>query len=263
MKRSIVIILIAILLIPAGNVFAAGASSPWVEQTVNLANGERKQRGISELSVSDTLEKAAALKLADMEKNGYFAHTSPAGLTPWFFMDQAEYGYRYAGENLAIHFTNPESEHIAWMDSEKHCQNVLDPRFREVGIAVKKTYFEGRETMLVVEMFGTRSGQEAPSGMTKEDALALCKGQLPSVSGVSEDRGGSDPVSSSGRIALFSGMKLPDSSFIKEIMVTRQGQYDIAQVVLILVLALSQVLAVILATRILLTRESREGVYLS
>ncbi|NTW75363.1 MAG: CAP domain-containing protein [Candidatus Moranbacteria bacterium] len=263
MKRLIIIIFISLLLIPAGRVSAAGSSSPWVDQAVKLANGERKQRGIAELSVSNTLEKAAALKLTDMEKNGYFAHTSPQGLTPWFFMDKADYGYRYAGENLAIHFTDPKSEHIAWMNSEKHCQNVLDPRFREVGIAIKKTYFEGRETMLVVEMFGTRPGQEPQTSLTKEDALAMCRGELPSVSGVSEDRSGKNSDSSSGRIGLFSGMKLLDDSIIKEIIVTRESQYDIAQVVLMLVIAISQIFAVVLATRMLLTRESREGVYLS
>lgn len=263
MKRSTIIILIALLLIPAGNVFAAGSASPWVEQAVKLANSERKQRGISELSVSNTLEKAATLKLVDMEKNGYFAHTSPAGLTPWYFMDKADYGYRYAGENLAIHFNDPESEHFAWMKSEKHCQNVLDPRFREIGIAVKKTYFEGRETMLVVEMFGTRPGQEVQTSLTKEDALALCKGELPTVSGVSQQRG-NDGTDTPGRIALFSNMNVPDvDTLAKEAAAIGDGRYDIAQLVSVLVFALTQIVAVSLFTRLLLSRETREGVYLS
>jgi hypothetical protein len=259
MKRSTIIIIAALLLIPTGMVSASGAASPWAEQAVKLANGERKQRGIAELSSSATLEKAAALKLADMEKNGYFAHTSPGGLTPWSFMDKAGYGYRYAGENLAIHFTDPDSEHAAWMKSEKHCQNVLDPRFREIGIAVKKTYIEGRDTMLVVEMFGTRPGQETQTSLTKEDALAMCKGELPSVSGVSDENG-----NDSGRIALLSGVKLTDvDSLAREAAAAGDGRYDVAELVSVLILALMQVAAVAICTRLILAREKRDGVYLS
>lgn len=264
MKRSIhIIILGTVLLLPAGNVSASGGKSPWAEQAVSLANVERKERGVTELSVSPTLEKAAALKLSDMEKNGYFAHTSPAGLTPWSFMDKAGYGYRYAGENLAIHFNDPESEHVAWMKSEKHCQNVLDPRFREIGIAVKKTYFEGRETMLVVEMFGTRSGQETETSLTKEDALAMCKGEYPSVSGASKDRsdGGTDTA---GRIALLSKGSFPDvNALAREVVAAGEERYDVAQLVSVAVFALTQLAAVLLFMRLLLARETREGVYLS
>jgi hypothetical protein len=262
MKRLTVIILIAFLLLPAGNVFAAGSGSPWVEQAVKLANDERKQRGIADLIMSDTLEKAAALKLADMEKNGYFAHTSPEGLTPWSFMDKVGYGYRFAGENLAIHFTDPNSEHVAWMKSEKHCQNILDPRFREIGIAVKKTYIEGRDTMLIVEMFGTRPGQEVQTLLTKEDALAMCKGALPMVSGASEVRG--NGTTDSGRLAMFSGAKLLNfDSLAKEAAAVGDGRYNVAELVSILILAMTQIAAVVIFIRMILVRETREGVYLS
>lgn len=264
MKRSaIIIILLATLLVPTGDASASTGQSPWIGQAIALANRERKTRGVPELTVNPTLEWAAATKLSDMEKNGYFAHTSPSGLTPWSFMDKVGYDYHYAGENLAIHFTDPENEHVAWMQSEKHCQNILDPRFVEIGMAAKKTFFEGRETMLVVEMFGTRSGQESATKLTKEDAIAMCGNGSPSVSGVSADRQSGDSVSA-GRIALLSGPVFPDSAAVADMTNTMTGgRYGVAEIVSTATFALAQIAVVILSIRLLLSREAREGVYVS
>ncbi|HWQ60047.1 MAG TPA: CAP domain-containing protein [Candidatus Fimivivens sp.] len=264
MKQSLLIAIILVtLILPTSGVSASGMESPWVKETITLANKERSDRGIGTLSENASLDKAAAMKLADMEKNGYFAHTSPQGLTPWSFMDSAGYGYRYAGENLAIHFTDPESEHSAWMKSEKHCQNILDPRYRETGIAVKKIFFEGRETMLVVEMFGTLPGQEVATSLTKEDTLAMCRGEVGSVSGVAVEQASGTP-SPTGRIALLSSPLFSDiGEFGMELVAVGKDRYGVAELVAAAVLALAQVAAVILYTRLLLARETREGVYLS
>jgi|GEM_PF-982400 len=261
MKRSaIIIILLATLLVPTGSASASTGQSPWIGQAIALANRERKARGVPELTMNPTLEWAAATKLSDMEKGGYFAHTSPSGLTPWSFMDKVGYDYHYAGENLAIHFTDPESEHVAWMQSEKHCQNILDPRFVEIGMAAKKTFFEGRETMLVVEMFGARSGQESDTRLTKEDAIAMCKGNVSSVSGASEDRQAGTPVPQ-GRIALFLSPDFPDpNAFARTIS---GNVYGAAELLAIAVFAIAQIVAVFLFVRRILSRETREGVYVS
>lgn len=259
MKRILSIIIISLLVLaPAGRVSASGSRSPWVGQAIELANRERASRGIDTLVQNDDLSKAAALKLADMQKRGYFAHTSPQGLTPWSFMDKAEYGYRYAGENLAIHFTDPESEHDAWMKSEKHCQNILDPRFREIGMAVGKTFFEGRDTTIVVQMFGTRQGQEVATAMTKDDALTLCRGGVPSVSGASEDR------DEKGTVALLAGVGVPTRAELESaVSELTDNRYDLEQAVVIALLALVQAGAVTIVVRLVLVPESHDGVFLS
>ncbi len=256
MKRiAIILIAFSVLPVSAGPVFASGNLSPWAQTTVELANRERRDRGIPELSVSPTLERAAALKLADMEASGYFAHTSPAGRSPWSFMDDAGYGYRYAGENLAIHFNDPESEHETWMESEKHCQNILDPRFVEVGLAVGKTFFEGRETILVVEMFGTVPGEESSSPLTKEDALAMCRGEEPTVSGISLDEGG---LIGSTRVAF------PDAAALEEeARAISGGRYDLIELAMTALFSVAQIGIVILSMHLIMSRESDEGIYLS
>ena len=41
-----------------------------------------------------------------MAKNEYFAHTSPTGITPWYWLSQVDYNFIYAGENLAVDLIN-------------------------------------------------------------------------------------------------------------------------------------------------------------
>jgi hypothetical protein len=222
-------------------------------------NKERAERGLPTFTMNETLAKAAQAKLSDMEKKNYFAHTSPEKLTPWSFIEAAGYDYRFAGENLAIHFKNPESEHQAWMRSEKHCQNILDPRFREVGISVGKVFFEGRETMLVVSMFGTNVEEIVDPLATKEQALSMCRGEEPVVSGVVSDE---PSISSEGRIALFmSGISARSVTLSELWNLIIKSPYDAAQMFATAMFAGAQMSAVVLISGVVLSRERREGLF--
>lgn len=120
----------------------------------DLANKDRLMAGASELSWSKTLEDAAKLKAEDMSKNGYFAHTSPTGITPWHWLSQVDYNFVYAGENLAIDFTESENVENAWLNSPKHRENIMNQNFTEIGIATTEGVYNGRSTTFVVEFFG-------------------------------------------------------------------------------------------------------------
>jgi hypothetical protein len=90
-----------------------------------------------------------------MLKNGYFAHNSPSGITPWKWFDDVDYAYVYAGENLAIDFNTGEGVHEAWMNSPGHRQNILNPHYRDIGIAVVSGAFQDRTTTIVIQHFGS------------------------------------------------------------------------------------------------------------
>lgn len=259
MKRILTtIFLFSILLVPAERVSASGRLSPWAVESIDLMNQERQSRGLTPLSVNAKLEDAAAAKLADMETEDYFAHTSPEQLTPWSFIEGVGYEYRYAGENLAIHFKNPAAEHDAWMRSEKHCQNILDPRFREVGVAVKNVFFEGRETMLAVSMFGTESGVAVDPSATKETALALCRGEMPAVSGATDEKNGSGD----GKVAFLGG-DIPVVIGAVASVWNRLGAdpYRTVQTVAVVMFSMAELLAVYVVSLAFLARERREGVF--
>lgn len=124
---------------------------------VDLANEERSVTGSSRLVVNEKLVLAAQLKANDMAEKSYFAHTSPEGITPWHWFGQAEYQYVYAGENLAVNFSRAEDVQRAWMNSPLHRANILNNRYKEVGIATADGYYKGRQATFVVQMFGTPS----------------------------------------------------------------------------------------------------------
>lgn len=145
------------------------------EELVNLTNQERQSQSLNLLTINPALNQAALQKAADMIAHNYWAHTSPAGLTPWTFFKNVNYRYLYAGENLARDFFDSNAVITAWMNSPTHKDNILSSRYRETGIAVVQDMFQGQETTLVVQLFGTQAGNllPEPTGEISEAAEAV------------------------------------------------------------------------------------------
>jgi len=102
---------------------------------VKLANAERAKAGINPLIVNTVLSKLAAMKAQDMVDNDYFSHYSPTYGSAFDMMKANGINYIYAGENLAIdHCAN--NAHTAWMNSKTHRNNILNPKFTEIGIGL-------------------------------------------------------------------------------------------------------------------------------
>lgn len=124
---------------------------------VDLTNKERDTEKLRILKRNDVLDAAAKLKAEDMAKNEYFAHYSPAGISPWFWFDQVSYNYVYAGENLAVHFTDSSDVVDAWMKSPTHRENIMNGLYSEIGVGTAKGEYKGSPTIYVVQLFGTQS----------------------------------------------------------------------------------------------------------
>src|SRR3989344_3205383 len=120
----------------------------------SLTNEERRENDAPPLAQSELLVKAAKLKAEDMASKGYFAHTSPEGKTPWYWLDQVGYSYQSAGENLAVNFFESSDVAQAWMNSPTHRANIVKKDYTEIGIGVANGIFEGRNTVFVAQLFG-------------------------------------------------------------------------------------------------------------
>jgi len=151
---------------------------------VSMTNSARAHEGLGSLTVNSQLSSAAMAKAQDMLANQYFSHTSPSGKTPWDFIKDAGYSYSYAGENLAIGYTDASELFTAWMNSSTHRANIINPNFREIGIAVISGTYEGQETMIVAQEFGTPqgSGEVASENSTPEPNSATPEPGAPSSS---------------------------------------------------------------------------------
>jgi uncharacterized protein YkwD len=122
---------------------------------IKLTNQSRAEQGIEKLTINQNLILAAENKTRDMFEHNYFAHTSPQKITPWYWIRQAGYSYQYAGENLAMDFITSEAVHRALIASATHRKNILNPNYKEIGIAVLSGNFKERQTTIIVQMFGT------------------------------------------------------------------------------------------------------------
>lgn len=135
------------------------ASDITAEQVIVQTNQKRSELGLSELSFNQELSQAALSKGQDMFDNQYWAHVSPQGKQPWDFIKASGYQYLVAGENLARDFGHTNEMVEAWMASPTHRANIVNPKFREIGIAVINGTLNGFETTLVVQMFGSQPSQ--------------------------------------------------------------------------------------------------------
>lgn len=126
------------------------------EELLIYTNQKREEKGLAPLILNPELSVAASRKASDMFTKDYWAHTNPDGATPWIFIKGAGYEYAYAGENLARGFTTSSDVITAWMNSQGHRDNMLSPNYKDIGFAIVPGTLTGDETVLVVEMLGSK-----------------------------------------------------------------------------------------------------------
>jgi uncharacterized protein YkwD len=88
------------------------------------------------LRLSGTLSGVAADHALDMARHDYFEHVDLAGHTPADRVRATGYREKLVGENIAYGPTTDEEVVAGWLHSTGHCQNIMDPRFVEMGLAV-------------------------------------------------------------------------------------------------------------------------------
>jgi len=154
---------------------------------VELTNQARQQAGLPALVRNDTLDHSAMLKAEDMLKYNYFAHQRPEdGLAPWEWFKQAGYNYTYAGENLAMNFSDAEDAVQAWLKSPTHRANIMNSHYHDIGIAVVVGKINGHQTTLVVQHFGKSYVPVSKLAFSRSAQQA----QAPQIAGVTQVSGG-------------------------------------------------------------------------
>lgn len=130
---------------------------------ISLTNDNREANNEPALKENPLLSRAAQLKAEDMAKNGYFSHVSPSGLTPWVWLKNVGYEYSYAGENLAMNFSDSADVVSAWMKSPTHKRNIINGNYKEIGIGVAEGIYNGNRTTFVVQFFASPAGVKPTS----------------------------------------------------------------------------------------------------
>lgn len=141
---------------PASSTSSTPSYALSVRGVIDHTNIARAQNGgLPALVENEMLVRDAQMKVDDMFAKQYFEHVSPSGVGPDELAVAAGYAYVVVGENLALgDFASDQALVTAWMNSPGHRANILNTHFQEIGVAVGKGLYEGRETWLAVQSFG-------------------------------------------------------------------------------------------------------------
>lgn len=128
------------------------AWSQWEDEVLQIVNdvraigadcGEEGQFGPAEpLAMDPILRCSSRLHSLDMYERDYFDHDNPDGLDPFQRMEEAGFSGSYMGENIAYGQQNPEQVMEAWVDSDGHCSNIMNPNYTLIGVG----YYPGAES---------------------------------------------------------------------------------------------------------------------
>ncbi|MFD2762220.1 CAP domain-containing protein [Lentibacillus juripiscarius] len=108
--------------------------SAYEKEVVELVNEERTKKGLEPLEMHHGLSDLARKKSQDMADNNYFSHTSPTYGSPFEMMEQFDFTFQLAGENIAAGQRSPEQVVEGWMNSKGHRENILKEGFTHIGV---------------------------------------------------------------------------------------------------------------------------------
>ncbi|MDI0266635.1 CAP domain-containing protein [Clostridioides difficile] len=113
-----------------------GNFSAYQKEVVDLVNIERSKAGLNPLTLDSSVSNVATKKSQDMIDNNYFSHNSPTYGSPFDMLKKFGISYKTAGENIAMGQKTPKEVVNAWMNSEGHRKNILNPNFSKIGVGV-------------------------------------------------------------------------------------------------------------------------------
>ena len=116
---------------------------------LNLINSNRRNNGLSELKIDNTIQNIARLKAKDLERNDYFSHQSPSYGMISDMLTSFGVEYSTVEENIAGNQSLAGAVE-AWMNSESHKSNILNNSFEYTGVAIVESSTYGK---IFVEVF--------------------------------------------------------------------------------------------------------------
>ena len=152
---------------PAGacpNALASVASSPRGElrtAVTCLINEQRTEDHLPKLVANRRLDHSAQRWTDTMLSSNAFSHGSDFTSR----ISAAGFNWAAAAENIATGYRTPTAVVNAWMRSPGHCENILNPTYREVGTGVVSGFVRGASNRdgTWTQDFGRLMGQHAKS----------------------------------------------------------------------------------------------------
>jgi len=110
--------------------------------------------------LSATLAGVAFSHASDMAANHYFEHRDLQGNTPSDRVRATGYREMLVGENIAYGPKSLDDVVEGWLASPGHCENIMDPRFAEMGLGYATTN-DSKHTVYWVQVLAKPRSQRA------------------------------------------------------------------------------------------------------
>jgi hypothetical protein len=137
------------------------------DSIINLSNQERLKNDCEPLTENKLLTQAAYEKGRAILDKQLFQHEIDDNKFS-YWIKKAGYDYYFVGENLAIDFITAEGVVRAWMGSPSHKENIINESYSEIGVAVLDGFFNGKNTILVVQIFGSPANEHFAPATSEE-----------------------------------------------------------------------------------------------
>ncbi len=131
------------------------AEKAYSEEVFSLINDIRRENGLPEFKRLDTLDEIAALRA--WENTVLYGHTRPDGRRGFTALDDYGLKHRNYAENVAAGYRTPADVVKAWMNSEGHRANILNPDLEYLGIGYYLEKGESGFSCYWAQMFYTPS----------------------------------------------------------------------------------------------------------
>ena len=169
-RVSVGVLAAAALLTPAATAaprHAQAALTPLESGVLIDINNFSRAHQLPPLKLSTRLTAAAREHTQEMAQQGYFSHDSANGFAFWKriqgFYTSSPWRYWSVGENLLWSSPDVSPSHALqmWLASPEHKANLMNPRWREIGVAAVHEaaapgVFKGLDVTIVTTDFGVR-----------------------------------------------------------------------------------------------------------
>ncbi|HEY9663494.1 MAG TPA: CAP domain-containing protein, partial [Allocoleopsis sp.] len=128
-----------VLVIPG--VQSGGSSSSIIDRIIELTNEQRRWAGVAPLQFNTQLTAAAKTHNDLMIRFNQLDHQLPG--EPSLAERVSQTGYQWSGvaENIAQGQQTPEEVVASWMQSSPHRANLLNPDYRDIGVAFADNFW--------------------------------------------------------------------------------------------------------------------------
>lgn len=142
----------ALLLPLFGHNPAAAMDAIWQSDILFHVNAARGAQGLAPLHWNAKLATAAAMHAADLQSCRKLAHEGCNGSDLPLRAQRAGYSFRRISENLALCPCDGAEVVQAWLGSEGHRRNLLDPNVTEMGADTRADAVDLRRQQWVLVM---------------------------------------------------------------------------------------------------------------